>query len=75
MKCCGNCVHSAHIITEQPCNKCRGDTTNFSKFEPVHACSTCKYEKKKITEEPCLNCDIRLRNDKWEAKDDSERDN
>lgn len=37
--------------------------------EPEHICSTCKHGDKKITEEPCLNCDIRMRNDKWEGKD------
>ena len=35
----------------------------------ARVCGTCKHEKKDITEEPCLNCDIRMRNDKWEAKD------
>lgn len=38
------------------------------KERPNHSCATCKYEHKGICEEPCMDCDIRLGNDKWEAK-------
>lgn len=36
-----------------------------------HGCDTCKYEGKSICAEPCMSCDIRLGNNKWEAKDDN----
>ena len=39
------------------------------RWEPEHTCSTCKHWDKKITEEPCLDCDIRMRYDKWEARE------
>ena len=38
----------------------------------VHSCLTCKHFNKKMTEEPCLSCNICLRNDKWEAKDETD---
>lgn len=41
----------------------------YTKWIPAHSCSTCKHSDKKITEEPCLDCDIRVRNDKWEARE------
>ena len=34
-----------------------------------HGCDTCKHNRKIITDEPCSSCDIRLGNNKWEAKD------
>ena len=37
------------------------------------SCATCKHFEKKLTEEPCLQCNIALRNDKWEANDDGRK--
>lgn len=37
--------------------------------ETGHGCDTCKHNRKIITEEPCSSCDIRLGNNRWEAKE------
>lgn len=72
---CNTCRHNSKPIVDEPCNSCVA--TNgvlFTKWQPswqpAHSCSTCKHCDKKITEEPCLDCDIRMRNDKWEARDE-----
>ena len=64
---CGDCTHSDNPIGSDTCFICVNN--NGSNYDPVHACRTCKHYFKKLTEEPCLSCDIRLGNDKWEAKD------
>ena len=67
---CNTCHYRNKAIVDEPCNSCVStDVLVFSKWQSGHSCLTCKHCDKKITEEPCFDCDIRLRNDKWEAKD------
>lgn len=71
---CSTCRYNSKTIVDEPCNSCVAtDGVIFSKWQPRHSCwhycSNCKHYDKKITEEPCLDCDIRVRNDKWEARE------
>ena len=66
---CNTCYHNSKAIVDEPCHSCLASDVVCLNWQPAHSCSNCKHCDKKITEEPCFDCDIRTRNDKWEARE------